>query len=108
MLRIADKSFSRLPSFVVSVSFSFSLFRGADPWVVRHGEWYYSCFAIARNTIEVWRSRTLTERGERRTVWAPPARGWNRAQVWAPELHFLNGRWYLYYAASDGRNANHR
>ena len=28
--------------------------------------------------------------------------------VWAPELHFLNGNWYVYFAADDGNNANHR
>lgn len=107
MLRIAEPA-SRFTSFEETHSFTNPLYRGADPWVVRHGGWYYSCNATARNTIEVWRSRTLTERGERRTVWTPPARGWNRAEVWAPELHFLNGRWHIYYAASDGRNANHR
>jgi GH43 family beta-xylosidase len=41
-------------------------------------------------------------------VWTPPATGWNRAQVWAPELHYLRDRWYIYYAASTGRNAAHR
>lgn len=29
-------------------------------------------------------------------------------QVWAPELHFINNLWYIYYAASDGNNKNHR
>lgn len=37
-----------------------------------------------------------------------PRFGWNRAEVWAPELHYIRGSWYIYYAASDGRNKNHR
>jgi GH43 family beta-xylosidase len=28
--------------------------------------------------------------------------------VWAPELHFFNNKAYVYYAADDGNNANHR
>jgi GH43 family beta-xylosidase len=32
-------------------------------------------------------------------VWAAPDTGWNQASVWAPELHRIDGRWYIYYAA---------
>jgi GH43 family beta-xylosidase len=92
----------------VADTFTNPLYRGADPWVVRHDGWYYLCQSGAGGRIEVWKSRTLTHRGECRVVWTPPSRGWNRAQVWAPELHHVRGRWYIYYAASDGRNANHR
>jgi GH43 family beta-xylosidase len=89
-------------------SFTNPLYAGADPWVVRHEGWYYFCQAGPGGRLEVWKSRSLVHRGERRVVWTPPPRGWNRAQVWAPELHFVRGRWHLYYAASDGRNCNHR
>lgn len=89
-------------------SFTNPIYPGADPWVVLHDGWYYLCQADAVGRVEVWRSRTLTARGERRMVWTPPRAGWNRAQIWAPELHFVRGRWHIYYAASDGRNANHR
>lgn len=29
-------------------------------------------------------------------------------QVWAPELHYINGLWYIYYTASNGDNKDHR
>lgn len=29
-------------------------------------------------------------------------------QVWAPELHYVDGLWYIYYSFSDGNNKNHR
>ena len=89
-------------------TFTNPLYRGADPWVVFRDGWYYSCHAGPGGRLEVWKSATLTRRGDCQSVWAPPARGWNRAQVWAPELHYVRGRWYIYYAASDGYNANHR
>jgi GH43 family beta-xylosidase len=41
-------------------------------------------------------------------VWRAPAEAWNSRQVWAPELHFLAGHWFIYYAASDSDNAHHR
>lgn len=41
-------------------------------------------------------------------VWTPPRRGPMAKNVWAPELHVLNGRCYIYFAADDGDNANHR
>ena len=38
---------------------------------------------------------------------APAGTAWSD-EVWAPELQFLRGKWYVYFAASDGRNATHR
>jgi GH43 family beta-xylosidase len=32
---------------------------------------------------------------------------WSK-NVWAPELHWLDGSWYVYFAADNGRNRNHR
>ncbi|MEW6251976.1 MAG: glycoside hydrolase family 43 protein [Planctomycetota bacterium] len=91
---------------------------GADPWVIRVAEprrpageqsrvRYYLCQA-AGHAIAVCSSDRLTRPGPRRIVWRAPPTGWNARQIWAPELHRLAGRWYIYYAASDGDNANHR
>ena len=44
----------------------------------------------------------------RRTVWRAPQSGPYSRQIWAPELHWLDGHWYIYVAASDGDNRNHR
>ena len=40
-------------------------------------------------------------------VWRSPAKGPVSRQIWAPELHLLEGRWHIYFAASDGKNENH-
>jgi GH43 family beta-xylosidase len=45
---------------------------------------------------------------EHKDVWFPPVEGKNSSNVWAPELHYVNGKWYIYYAADDGVNENHR
>ena len=33
-----------------------------------------------------------------KAVWSAPDTGWNRTNIWAPELHYAEGRWYIYYA----------
>jgi GH43 family beta-xylosidase len=73
---------------------------GADPWVVKHGEWYYSVRS-RNNGIWVYRSHALTASVTQSAVkvWTPPTTGWNRENIWAPELHRIGGKWYIYYAA---------
>ena len=41
-------------------------------------------------------------------VWTAPGGTSYSSQIWAPELHKLNGKWYIYVAASGGTNATHR
>ncbi len=74
---------------------------GQDPFVVRHGDNYY--FVESRdNAIYVSRSKTLQGIKQNAVkVFSPPAQGWNRTNIWAPELHFIDGRWYIYYAAGE-------
>ncbi len=81
---------------------------GADPWMTKVGDFYYFCQSAGDGGIIVWKSNCITDKGTMRLVWKAPQAGWNRAQIWAPELHYLDGRWYIYYAASDGRNETHR
>jgi len=81
----------------------------ADPWVLRHDGAYYYCCA-RRGAIAVNTARTLEEVLQRsgKTVWkAEPDKPYSR-HIWAPELHHIDGRWYIYFAADDGKNENHR
>lgn len=81
----------------------------ADPWMVHKDGYYYFTFT-AGNRIEVWKSATITgiDQGTKVTVWQAPAFGPQCCNIWAPELHFISGRWYIYYAADDGNDVNHR
>lgn len=82
---------------------------GADPWVVwddaKHR--YRWCFSQGDRAIAVHTSERLTSLGQRHIVWQAPESGPVSQQVWAPELHRLDDRWYIYFAASDGQNENH-
>ena len=77
---------------------------GADPWVVRHDDGYYYYTQTTGSDISLWRTKDLTdlENAERKVVWSPDPGAGNGSHLWAPELHLLDGRWYIYFAASDG------
>lgn len=82
---------------------------GADPWVIQWEGDYYYCFS-RQNKIWVSRFAHLEEIGKAEPVcvWTPPAEGPYSRELWAPELHYVRGAWYVYVAADDGRNENHR
>ena len=82
----------------------------ADPWVIQHGGFYYHCESRNQESIVIRRASCLTQLGDDpgMEVWSTPAFGANSKSVWSPELHFLEGRWYIYYTADDGLNENHR
>lgn len=88
------------PDIAVKTTFTNPVWDGADPWMVKQGDDYIYCFS-ANNSIAVSRSKYLTRKGETRTIWYAPQTGWNRACVWAPEIHFIDGHWYVYYAAGE-------
>lgn len=83
---------------------------GADPWVIRHSDGYYYMTVTTGVNVTLWRSRSLTGlgAGQRKTAWTPPPTGAVTKDLWAPELHHVNGRWYIYVAADDGRWKQHR
>jgi len=83
----------------------------ADPWMTfRDGFYYFTATLDPEGGLWVWKSRTLTgiDKGEKVKVWSAPKIGPQSRQIWAPELFFLRGKWYLYYTASDGTDAHHR
>lgn len=85
------------------------LLSGPDPWVIYHNGFYYYTNSMG-NRLELWKTRTMAGLGTapHKTVWMPPVNTSYSKEIWAPELHFLRGKWYMYFAADDGHNANHR
>jgi GH43 family beta-xylosidase len=84
----------------IKTTFTNPVWNGADPWMVKHGDEYIYCYS-ANNSIVVSRSRFMTIKGVTRTIWGAPKTGWNSNCVWAPEIHFIDGYWYVYYAAGE-------
>ncbi|MGH2643374.1 MAG: glycoside hydrolase family 43 protein [Chitinophagaceae bacterium] len=82
---------------------------GADPWVIYHHGYYYYMQTMG-NHLELWKTKDMAalRDADKKTIWLPPASGPYSKQIWAPEIHFINGKWYVYFAADDGRNESHR
>lgn len=77
----------------------------ADPYVYRHvdGNYYFTASVPAYDEIVLRRSSTLDglKEAEEVTVWKKHEKGIMSIHIWAPEMHCLDDRWYIYYAAGD-------
>jgi GH43 family beta-xylosidase len=82
---------------------------GADPWAIYKKPYYYYTQTYG-DSIVIWRTKSMRNlpRAERKTVFVPPAGTAYSKQIWAPEIHFIDNNWYIYFAADDGKNENHR
>jgi GH43 family beta-xylosidase len=80
-----------------------------DPWVIQKDDWYYFTHTTANN-LRLYRTHNMSDlkTAESKVVWTPAAPGENSKNIWAPEIHFIQDKWYFYYAADDGANENHR
>ncbi|WFD24526.1 hypothetical protein MEQU1_003228 [Malassezia equina] len=69
-----------------------------DPWVLAANGQYYLTFTLG-DRIEIWASKNIEDfhQPQKSLVWRPDGSGWAPG-IWAPELHQLNGAWYIYFS----------
>ncbi|KAF1987160.1 glycoside hydrolase family 43 protein [Aulographum hederae CBS 113979] len=80
----------------------------ADPFILCRFDKFYLTFT-AGSHIEIWCSPHLgnfQKTCTRHSIWRPPPDTPYSGDLWAPELHALNGRWYVYFAADDPKHGN--
>ena len=79
----------------------------ADPYILREGDrWYFTASVPAYDCI-VLRSADSLEKlrdAEEVVVWRAHKFGVMSKHIWAPELHRIDGRWYIYFAAGQREN----
>lgn len=82
---------------------------GADPFSFYKDGYYYYMHTMG-NRLVLWKTKSLAKLGEatKKTIYTPPPNTNYSKQLWAPEIHFIRGKWYVYFAADDGDNKNHR
>ncbi len=82
---------------------------GPDPWVIPFDGFYYYMNTTGRN-LTIWKTKDIGDlaHAEKKVVWTPPAGDPDGHDIWAPELHRWDGKWYIYYAADKGDNESHR
>ncbi|MEK4563435.1 family 43 glycosylhydrolase [Alkalihalobacillus sp. FSL R5-0424] len=82
----------------------------ADPWVYKHEDGYYYMTASVPeyDRIELRRSKTINglSDAEPKVVWEKYETGPLSANIWAPEIHPINGKWYIYFAAARTTETN--
>lgn len=69
-----------------------------DPWVYSWNGMFYLTFTLG-NRIEIWASNNIEDfnQPQKSLVWKPDGSGWAPG-IWAPELHNINGVWYIYFS----------
>lgn len=75
-----------------------------DPWIFRHGGRYWLTYT-STDHVELRSATSLAGLADARPRRLWPAAGAREprercCQLWAPEIHRLGDRWYLYYAAT--------
>lgn len=77
----------------------------ADPYVTNEhgGKYYFTASVPEYDRIVLRCADTLEElsKAEEKTIWTKHDRGEMSYHVWAPELHYLFGAWYIYFASSN-------
>ncbi len=77
----------------------------ADPWILRadDGSYLFTASVPEHDRIELRRSATLAglAQAEAVTVWRKHESGPMSWHVWAPEIHRLDGAWWIYFAAGE-------
>ncbi|MEB3368926.1 glycoside hydrolase family 43 protein [Saccharopolyspora mangrovi] len=80
----------------------------ADPHITRHtdGSYYYTATVPEYDRLILRRARTIQglADADEAVVWRKHETGPMGAHIWAPELHHVDGRWYLYFAAGDAED----
>ena len=75
----------------------------ADPHVYLHsdGYYYFTYSTPEYDRIEVRRAWSVKALADAKPVviWRKHATGPMSWHIWAPEIHFIDGKWYIYFAA---------
>lgn len=80
----------------------------ADPFVTRSddGTYYFIATVPEYDRIEIRASKTINgiKQAAPVVVWRKHEKGIMGNHIWAPELHFIDGKWYIYFAAGSAEN----
>ena len=85
------------------------LMAGSDPWVIKKDSFYYYT-QTSGNKVAIWKTKTMSTLSNAiiTTVYTAMPNTPNSSNVWAPEIHFINNKWYVYYTAGSGPDSTQR
>lgn len=83
----------------------------ADPYVIKHGgKYYFTASYPAFGSVEKGYDRIILRESEtllgladaeEKTIWKAHEKGIMARHIWAPEIHFIGGKWYIFFAAGE-------
>ncbi len=80
----------------------------ADPFVTKaaDGTYYFIATAPEYDRIEIRSSKTINGIKDAKPVviWRKHEKGIMGNHIWAPELHRIDGKWYIYFAAASAED----
>lgn len=81
----------------------------ADPYVLRHtdGKYYFTASVPEFDRIIIRCADSLggLKDTNEKTIWEKHEHGKMSEHIWAPEIHYLDGKWYIYFAAGEKEDA---
>lgn len=84
------------------------IYERADPWVYLHSDGYYYFTATVPEYDKLILRRAETLEGlqtaEEKTIWTKHETGIMGSHIWAPEIHYVDGKWYIYFAAGGAED----
>lgn len=99
------------PSLVFSQSFEFDnplAEQRADPWVHKtdDGTYYLIATVPEYDRIVLRKANTINDlkNAQEKVVWNKHKQGVMGHHIWAPELHRIDGTWYIHFAAGEAEN----
>lgn len=82
--------------------------RRADPHILKHtdGYYYFTATVPEYDRIVLRRSRTISglATAAESVIWKKHTSGDMGAHIWAPEIHFIDGKWYIYFASAPAND----
>lgn len=79
---------------------------GSDPWVTRRNGYYYFTRTTGSNNIILRKTKYMSEleNSTQIEIWSSS----DYHTIWAPELHYINNVWYMYFSAvASGDDTHH-
>lgn len=87
----------------------------ADPYIVKgpDGFYYFTASYPAYQNVDsgydkiiLRKSKTVIglREAEEKAIWFAHEKGNMAKHIWAPEIHFIGGKWYIFFAAGDSDN----
>jgi GH43 family beta-xylosidase len=82
---------------------------GTDPYALElNGNYYFTYTGDTRIVLFQGNTMSYIQYAYGATIYTPPINTVNSANITAPKIYSIGGKWYIYYSADNGLDVNHR